>query len=140
MIHVTPYGFVPASFGAAATPTAEDNSYVETMAKYAPIVKELLTPSDARQQAAVLEAKIKNYKAMREKIPALRWFYDNEITKMRAKLVEMKKAAGEKAEEQKAVTQWRTLGQTAVGVGIVAGVGLVVLIMAGAVRLARGRG
>lgn len=94
--------------------------------------------ADPRVAAAVLEAKIANYKQMRAKAPFLRVFYDNEIAKQEAKLAALKKKLAIQEEGESATRQWRGLGQAGVAVGIVGGVALVAILAAVATRAARG--
>jgi hypothetical protein len=94
--------------------------------------------ADPRIAAAVLEAKIANYKQMRAKAPFLRFFYDNEIAKQEAKLAALKTKLSIQEEGESATRQWRGLGQAGVAVGIVGGVALVAILAAVATRAARG--
>lgn len=100
-----------------------------------------LTEGDARTQVNLLEAKIRNYENMKRTppynvIPGVLW-YDNEIAKMRARLTAARQKLALTREGESATRDWRTLGQTALGVGIVAGVALVMLTLAGTARVAR---
>ena len=88
------------------------------------------TSRDAFESVEVLQAKIKNYQDMKRRVPAMAWFYDNEIRKMQAKLVAAQRAAKIQAEGEQATRDWRT-------VGYLIGGGAVVVAIAGAVRLIR---
>lgn len=100
-----------------------------------------LTEGDARTQVNLLEAKIRNYETMKRTppynvVPGTLW-YDNEIAKMRARLIAARQKLALTREGESATRDWRNLGQTALGVGIVAGVALVMLTLAGTARVAR---
>ena len=82
--------------------------------------------ADPRTTVAVLKAKIANYETMKAKIPAMAWWYDNEIAKMRAKLRAAKAKLALLEEGEDATRSWRFLGQTGTVVGI--GVGLAAFI------------
>lgn len=96
---------------------------------------------DPRTQVNVLEAKIRNYEQMKRTppynvVPGVLW-YDNEIAKMKAKLVAARQKLALTREGEQATREWRGLGQTALGVGVVAGVALIMLTLAGTARVAR---
>lgn len=93
---------------------------------------------DPRERIAVLQAKIANYKAMKAKVPILAVYYDNEIRKLQAQVGALQSQAQAASASEQATGQWRVLGQVGAGVGILAGVALVAVLTAGAVKLVRG--
>jgi hypothetical protein len=93
---------------------------------------------DPRVQAQVLQARIQNYQAMKVKYPFMATFYNNQIGIMQAKLQAIQQNLAIKVEGEQATREWRGLGQTGVAVGILAGVGVAVLITVLAARAARG--
>lgn len=74
-----------------------------------------------------IDAKIANLTAMKQKIPALALYYDNQIRKLRARRTAL-------ARSEQHTGQWRSLGQTAVGVGIAFGGALTVFVISEAFR------
>ena len=93
-------------------------------------------------QVKLYEQKIANYEKMKRTppysiVPGTLW-YDNEIAKMRAKLAAARQNLALTREGEDATRQWRSLGQTALGVGIVAGIAIVTLLTVSTARVARG--
>lgn len=101
------------------------------------VLEAVASGGDPRVQVELYEAKIKNMKAMKRKLPFLAWFYENEIRKLKAK----KRAAEEKLvlkkESEASTRTWRNIGRAAAGVGIIAGIGVATLLFASASRVAR---
>lgn len=93
-------------------------------------VTSIIGPKDAYEDAGVIEAKIKNYKAMKARLPALAWWYDNEIAKLQAKLTAAKRRAALQAEGEQATREWRSLGYALAAGGVL-------VLVGGAVALAR---
>lgn len=112
---------------------AQQQQFVQMAQQALSIGQSIAAPRDANMTAEVLQAKIENYRAMARKVPALAWWYDNEINKMQGKL----RAAGVAQQEQRegaaATRTWRSLGQTGLALGLVTGVVIIVL----GVKLAR---
>lgn len=123
--------------GAAAAPPIFD----QIKGMLAPAAQAYATyeqSSDPRQQVELYKAKIGNMRTMKAKFPALAFFYANEITKLQAKLRAAQAQVGVAAEKDQATRDWRKLGYTASGVGIVIGLGFLGLLLVGGARIARG--
>lgn len=69
-----------------------------------------------------LSAKIQNLQAMKQKLPFMALYYDNQIRKLKARRSALMRS-------ERSSAQWRGLGQTAVGVGILFGVSLTALAL-----------
>lgn len=95
--------------------------------------------SDPRVQVELLKAKIHNMQSMKAKFPAFSFFYDNEIAKLKARLKAVSAQVATAAEKDQATKDWRKLGYTASGVGILVGIGLLGLIVIGGAKLVAGR-
>jgi hypothetical protein len=120
-------------------------SYLSQFQSYLPAVAQAASAytesNDPRVQVKVYEQKIKNYQKMKTTppynlVPGVLW-YDNEIAKLKAKLAAAKEKLTLSQEGEKSARQWRSLGQTAVGVSIVAGIAIVTLLAVTAARVAR---
>jgi hypothetical protein len=124
-----------------ATPSAADS--VAEYTPYVSLAKQLFSSDDPREEAAVLEQKIANYKKMRSIAPYSiipgRVWYDNEIAKMQARLAVLKREIlPEQQRTQAALSQYRALGTTVLGIGAVLGLALVGLVVAKTARTVRG--
>lgn len=120
---------------------AASTDYYDLFNKLAPGISEFVVPKDAREEAAVLQAKIKNYEKMKttppfSAIPGT-WWYENEIRKMRARLRVLRVKASETQEAADAGRTWRNMGQAALGVGIATGVMLILMMGVKTVKIAR---
>lgn len=93
----------------------------------------MLGPKDAFEDVGVLEAKIKNFQQMKRKLPALAWWYENEIRKLKAKLDAAKRRTALQAEGEQATREWRTLGYALAAGGVL-------VLVGGAVALGRAGG
>jgi len=136
------------AWGAAATTPTEAEAAASRAAStaaqlqaYLPLVgsavSSLTGGSDAYQQIAVLEAQIGNYQKMKQKVPFLAWFYDNEIAKAQAKLVAAKRRADLQAESESSTREWRGLGKAALVVGLILGGSIAFYFIAGAFKAPR---
>lgn len=92
---------------------------------------------DPRVQVALLQAKIQNYEALKQRTPSLSAVYDAQIRKLQAKLAAAEQQLQIRAESEAATRQWRGLGQAGIGIAILAGVGILAVTTAGAVFLAK---
>lgn len=133
--------------GASSPTVPASTSAADTVAEYAPylsLARQVLTQDDPREEAAVLEQKIANYSKMRNIppysiVPGRLW-YDNEIAKMKARLAVLKRdILPEQQRTQSALSQYRALGTTVLGIGAVLGLALVGLVVAKTARTVRGR-
>ena len=128
-----PAGVTPTAATAAA-PTPAPGVDPSAAASALPIALQaaqaILGPQDAFEDAAVIEARIKNYQTMKRKLPALAWWYDNEINKLKAKLDAAKRRAQLQAEGEQATREWRTLGYALAAGGVL-------VLVGGAVALVR---
>jgi hypothetical protein len=113
--------------GDASTPTTPIQQALPTVLKTA---QTLLESDDAYENAAVIQAKIQNYRKMKAQFPILATFYDNEINKLQAKLTAAQRQTTLQAETEQATRDWRT-------VGYAIGIGAAVLTVAATVRLLR---
>lgn len=123
-----PWGEDSAASTSTSTPSGFQ-AYVPTLVQAAGAYVE---STDSR----VYEQKIRNYQKMRETppyniVPGTLW-YDNEIAKMRAKLITAR-------EKEQVTREWRVLGQTAAGVSILAGIAAVTLIVVATAQVAKRR-
>lgn len=134
----------PSSANAAAPSPGDVLSQFQT---YLPTLTQaagqIIESTDPRVQVKLYEQKIANYEKMKRTppysiVPGTLW-YDNEIAKMRAKLAAARQNLALTREGEDATRQWRSLGQTALGVGIVAGIAIVTLITVSTARIAQGR-
>ena len=135
---VLPYGAEAASQAAAPT---TDSSFTSLFQQFAPTALQALVGKDAREESALVQAQIANYKRMRVTPPYSivpgTLFYDNEIAKLKARLEVLKTKAGEETTAAQATADWRSLGQTGLAVGVVAGVAVVGLLLAVTVKTLR---
>ena len=95
--------------------------------------------ADPRAQVELLKAKIANMRTMKAKVPFAAVFYDNEIAKLQAKLRAAQSQVGVAKEKEQATRDWRQLGFTVSGVGILIGAALLGVLVIGGARLARSR-
>lgn len=94
--------------------------------------------AEPKTQVELLKAKISNMKAMRERMPIAAIFYNNEIAKLQARLRAAQSKLGVAKEGEQAKRDWRSLGFTAAGVGILIGVSLLGLVIAKTIKASRG--
>jgi hypothetical protein len=92
---------------------------------------------DPRTQVALMQAKIQNYEMLKQRNPALSGIYDIQIRKLQARLQAAQQQLQIRAESEAATRQWRGLGQAGIGIGILAGVGVLAVTAAGAIYLAK---
>lgn len=92
---------------------------------------------DPRQQVELYKAKIQNLQAMKARIPLAAVFYDGEIAKLRAKLRAAQAQVSVATEKDQATRDWRKLGYTISGVGILLGAAVIGVVLIGGARLAR---
>jgi len=75
-----------------------------------------------------LRARIANNLSMAKQMPFLATYYNNRARRLQGRLAAMER-------EEKETTQWRVLGQSGVGVGILVGFGVLGLVIASTVRV-----
>lgn len=92
---------------------------------------------DPRVLVEVYKARIQNLQKMKRSTPLLAGIYDAQINVLRARIRALEPQAAAAAASTQATAEWRGLGQTGVKLGMVAGVALTVLLVAGAARLIR---
>lgn len=115
----------------------EGSGLTNILEQYAPVVAAYISPQDAREQAEVIKAKIANLKRMRETFPFARVLYDNQIAKLKARLKVVQQQAVETQEGVEATRMWRTVGQGAVGIGMLAGLAFVALVAVTTIKIAK---
>lgn len=121
-----------------ALDTSQTTQTTQLLTTLLPSALESLTSGvDPRVQVKLYEAKIKNMRQMKRTIPALAWFYDNQIRKLEAKRDAAKSRLALKEESESSWRVWRGLGQAGAGVGLVVGVGVAALLLSAAVKNAR---
>jgi hypothetical protein len=126
-----------------STASAVEGSAVAEYSTYVPLLKQLFSSDDPREEAAVLEQKIANYTKMRSIppysiVPGRVW-YDNEIAKMKARLSVIRRdILPEQQRSRAALEQYRALGTTVLGIGAVLGLALVGLVAAKTARTVKG--
>lgn len=131
------YGSIPRSYG-AEEPEATDSSYQQYMETGLSLFAQYkLDTKDPRKALAEANAKIANYKDLKKRTPALSAFYDRQIRKLEAEAAAASQQLGVRAESEAATRQWRSLGQAGTGVGIMLGVALLGLVVAGTIKVAR---
>lgn len=92
--------------------------------------------ADPRVALAQVEAQIANVKPMAAKAGLLQGYYKNELRKLQAKAKALRENLALTQEGESATRDWRALGQTGAGIGIVAGVALVALLVATTIKVA----
>ena len=131
-----PYGDVPIP----AAPTAP--STIDTLRAYIPLVGETIAAAsiggDVRVQAATLKAKIENLTDMKRQFPVMAFYYDNEINKKQAQLTALQGSLGRQMETETAAAQVKTITTVGVGLAVLAAAGLAAVLVAGAIRVAKG--
>jgi hypothetical protein len=109
-----------------------DPSTQQTIMQAAPVVSSLVEATqDPIRRLYVLRADLQQAVLRGAPLPV--------IQGLRAKVAAAERAAAIKVEGETSTREWRALGKTAISVGIAAGVGLTLLIFAGALRTVRGR-
>jgi ElaB/YqjD/DUF883 family membrane-anchored ribosome-binding protein len=130
------YGSIPRSYGAEEAESSDSyQQYMETGLSLFAQYK--LDTKDPRKALAEANAKIANYKDLKKRTPALSAFYDRQIRKLEAEAAAASQQLGVRAESEAATRQWRSLGQAGTGVGIMLGVALLGLVVAGTIKVAR---
>lgn len=105
--------------------SAESSSDLLALAQQAaPIVSAFVLPTDPVERKAVIEARIKNLRAMKARFPVAALFYDNEIRKLKAKLSATERSTALAEEQERSRRVFRYLGWTGAGVAIFLGVAL----------------
>jgi hypothetical protein len=94
-------------------------------AAYLPVAiqaaKQLTSSDDDFENVEVLKAKIGNYQRRKRQFPFMAVFYENQISKLQAKLIAAQRRAVIQAESEKATREWRFLGYSLTTTGIVVG-------------------
>ena len=138
-VHGYGYGqteeLVPVPQGAATSEADPTKFYLETgldlLAQYR------METKDPRKQVALLQAKLQNYEYLKSRNPSVAALYDMQIRKLQAKLEAAEQQLQIRTEGEAATRQWRGLGQAATGIGIIVGIGLISLTVAGSIYLAK---
>ena len=99
---------------AAASPAASASAITDALPAVLSTVQSLTT-KDAREDVAVLEARIKNYEDMKKRFPNLAFLYTNEIRKLYARLDAARARAKLQAEGEQATRDWRGFGYLIAG-------------------------
>lgn len=124
--------FAYRSFAAPSTPSTDETTDDSSLSQVAQLLGAYtagaMTPEVLRQKIANYERMIRT-PGLHQVVPGRVW-YENEIAKMRARLSSL-----ETGQQQTAV--WRSLGQTATGVGIVAGIALAAYLGVRAIQEAK---
>lgn len=130
------------SAGYGSTDEASAPSAIDTIRAYIPLVGETIAAAsiggDVRVQIATLQAKIENLRNMRNTVPALAFYYDNEINKKEAQLAALQGSLNRQVETEGAASQVKTLATVGVGLAVLAAAGLAAVLVAGAIRVAKG--
>lgn len=117
-------------------------SAIDTIRAYIPLVGETIAAAsiggDVRVQIATLQAKIQNLEGMKKTVPAMSFFYENEIVKKKAQLAAMQGSLTRQQETETAASGIKTLGTVAVGLAVVGAAGLAAFLVALAIRTAKG--
>jgi hypothetical protein len=92
--------------------------------------------SDPRVALAQVEAQIANMKPKANTPGLLQGFYRSELRKLQAKAKALRENLALTTEGEAATRDWRALGQTGAGIGIVAGVALISLLLAATYKVA----
>lgn len=132
--HIANYHGVETPPAAAGFPTTLQ-AYLPGVAQAAAAYE---AASDPRAQVELLKARIRNMQGMKEKMPIAAIFYDNEIAKLRAKLRAAQANVNTAVEKDQATRDWRKLGYTFSGIGILIGAAVLGLVLISGARLARG--
>jgi len=104
------------SYGAAEAGAGTGPSSGTDYTAYVPFLQEVLWGSDPREEAAVLEARIKNYRRLsRSSAGLIKLYYTNELGKMEARLAALKGIA---AEAQTSVDTTQMTKVVLIGVGV----------------------
>lgn len=109
------------SYGASDEPTALEKitGLLQSAAPALDVTAQLLGKTDL-EKLEVLRAKVKNYQAMSRKVPAMSWWYSNEITKFKA----MIRALEVESSQEQAATNEYALLRRLTSVGGIVGIGL----------------
>lgn len=124
-------------YGDAAAPAPGQNplDYVTTASA---AVATYQANQDVRIMRAAYMARIQNYEAMKKQFPLLGVFYTNQINTLKAKVAAIDEKLALQVEGEAATRDWRSLGQTGVGIGILGGIALITLLTALTIRVVRG--
>lgn len=135
-------GFARSTYGADPPAPIAVPSTVDTLRTYLPLVGETIAAAsiggDVRVQIATLQAKIQNLTDMKRQFPALSFYYDNEINKKQAQLAALQGSLNRQEETEGAASQVKTLVTVGVGLAVLAAAGLAAVLVAGAIRVAKG--
>jgi LPS O-antigen subunit length determinant protein (WzzB/FepE family) len=96
--------------------------------------------ADPRVALAQTEAQVKNLKDLAAKPGLLQGYYKGELRKAQAKAKAMRENLALTTEGEAATRDWRAIGQTGAGIGIVAGVALIGLLVAATYKVATYKG
>lgn len=122
-------------------PTSKSDPTLDELTKYAPLATSLLQQlleDDPRTDYRVYQAKVKNLKeTIRSLPPFLQPFFKQRLRVVQARLQAAKERRKLEVESEEATRTWRWFGWSASGVGIVAGLALGVLLLAGATAVRR---
>lgn len=103
----------------------EDGSYEEYL-QYVPFLREFIVGEDPREEIAIIQAKIQNYKKLKRQtgVGLLKTFYSNEIRKLEARLAALEKLA---AEAQTSASTTQTAKVVGIGVTTLVGVSVIAI-------------
>ena len=132
-------GQVEGGQGAASTPQPGDGESYEMYLRTGLdlLAQYRMETKDPRKQVALLQAKLQNYEYLKSRNPKFAGLYELQINKLRAKLEAAEQQLQIRSEGEAATRQWRGLGQAATGIGIIVGIGLISLTVAGSLYLAK---
>lgn len=82
----------------------------------------VLASDDAYESVELIQAKIANLKKMKLRVPALAWFYDNEIAKLKARLTAAQRNVGLQMEGESATREWRFIGYAVGAAAVLVGI------------------
>lgn len=100
----------------------ESDRTAELIETVAPVVRALVDPV-ATQSVEVLEAKIRNQRALMAKTPEpIKTIYRNNVAKLEAKLAVARRRELRDADTRRSAKEWSTLGKTLAAVGIAVGI------------------
>lgn len=129
----------PSTEGSSAAPPSGGTNPLQYAQTAATVAAAYTSGQDPRMMRATYLARIENFKVMRQKMPLLRTYYDNQINLLQSKVAALDEKLALQVEGEAATKDWRSLGQTGIGVGVVAGVALTALLLVTAYKVGSSR-
>lgn len=116
------FGIPIRAFGSSDADKAKGTPVQDALPAILKTAQGVLVSDDAYESVELIQAKISNLKQMKLKIPALAWFYDNEIAKLKARLTAARRNVGIQMEGESATREWRFIGYAVGAAAVLMGI------------------